>query len=119
MPIKRECEYSDCPVAAAIDLIGGKWKPMIIALLMTRPIRFNEMQRRLKGVTNRILSLQLNDLEQTGLVSRRVIPDNPPKVEYSLTELGATLRPLIAELERWGREYALGRTKGPPATSES
>lgn len=106
MPIKRECSYSECPVEAALDLIGGKWKTMAIALLMTEPLRFNELQRRLKGVTHRVLSLQLTDLEQTGLVSRRVIPDNPPKVEYSLTERGRALKPLIAELESWGRQYA-------------
>lgn len=111
MPIKRECEYTECPVEAALDMIGGKWKPMIIALLMAGPIRFNELRRRLRGVTHRVLSLQLTDLERTGLVNRRVIPDNPPKVEYSLTEMGKTLQPLITELEKWGREFALGRTK--------
>lgn len=110
MPIKRECEYAECPVEAAMDLIGGKWKTMTIALLMTEPLRFNELQRRLKGVTHRVLSMQLSDLEETGLVSRRVIPDNPPKVEYSLTELGRSLQPVIAELQKWGRQFALKRT---------
>ncbi len=110
MPIKRQCEYTECPVEAALDLIGGKWKTMIIALLMSGTLRFNELQRRLNGVTHRVLSIQLSDLEETGIVSRHVIPDNPPKVEYSLTELGRTLKPLMAELERWGQEFALSRT---------
>ena len=111
MPIKRGCEYTECPVEAALHLIGGKWKPMILALLMTGPIRFNELRRRLRGVTHRILSLQLSDLEETGLVNRKVIPDVPPKVEYSLTELGRTLQPIMVELEKWGREFALSRVK--------
>ena len=118
MPIKRKCEYSECPVEAALDMIGGKWKPMIIALLMPSPIRFNELRRRLRGVTHRVLSLQLADLEETGLVSRRVIPDNPPKVEYSLTDMGRTLQPLIAELEKWGREFALSRVKSLPESPQ-
>lgn len=83
MPIKRECEYTECPVEAALHMIGGKWKSMIIALLMSGPIRFNELRRRLRSITHRVLSLQLTDLERTGLVIRKVIPDNPPKVEYS------------------------------------
>lgn len=95
---------------AALDLIGGKWKTMIIVLLMSGTLRFNELQRRLKGVTHRVLSLQLCDLEETGIISRHVIPDNPPKVEYSLTVLGRTLKPLMTELERWGQDYALSRT---------
>ena len=109
MPVKRDCEYTECPVEAALDIIGGKWKSMIIALLMSGPIRFNELRRRLRGVTHRVLSLQLSDLEETGLVHRKVIPDNPPKVEYSLTDLGRTLQPLVGELEKGGREFALAR----------
>lgn len=109
MPVKRKCGYTDCPVEAALDLIGGKWKGMIVALLLTAPLRFNELQRRLRRVTHRVLSAQLSDLEESGLVRRTVIPDNPPKVEYSLTELGRTLEPLIEELRRWGGEYALQR----------
>ncbi len=69
-----------------------------------------DCSRLLNGVTHRVLSIQLSDLEETGIVSRRVIPDNPPKVEYLLTELGRTLKPLMAELEKWGREFALTRT---------
>ncbi len=69
-----------------------------------------DCSRLLNGVTHRVLSIQLSDLEETGIVSRCVIPDNPPKVEYLLTELGRTLKPLMAELEKWGREFALTRT---------
>jgi len=119
MPIKRSCEYTDCPVEAALDLIAGKWKTMIIALLMSDTLRFNELQRRLKGVTHRVLSLQLSDLEETGIINRHVIPDNPPKVEYSLTELGRTLKPLMTELENWGRDYALSRVNERTESSDA
>ena len=107
MPIKRECAYSECPVEAALDMIGGKWKTMIVALLLDQTLRFNELERQLKGVTHRVLSGQLRDLEKCGIVRREVFPEVPPRVEYSLTELGLTLRPLMAELRRWGVDYAL------------
>ena len=107
MPTKRDCGYSECPVEAALDMIGGKWKTMIIALLQDRTLRFNELQRRLTGVTHRVLTAQLRDLESNGLVQRTVFAEVPPRVEYSLTELGATLRSLIDELTRWGQHFAI------------
>ena len=109
MPIKRECEYADCPVEAALDLIGGKWKSMTIALLMQKTMRFSELQRALRTVTHRVLAAQLKDLEESGLIHREVFPEVPPRVEYSLTELGRTLQPLMAELQAWGEKYALHR----------
>jgi DNA-binding HxlR family transcriptional regulator len=115
MPVKRKCEYAECPVEAALDLIGGKWKAMVVALLTAGPLRFNELRRRLRGVTHRVLSAQLRDLEKCGLIHRRVIPDTPPKVEYSLTETGHTLKPLMDELRRWGTQYALRKPDGATA----
>ncbi len=109
MPVKRECEYSDCPVEAALDMIGGKWKAMVVALLMEEDLRFNELQRALRTVSNRVLTAQLKDLEEVGLVHREVFPEVPPRVVYSLTELGRTLLPLINELRSWGTEFALAR----------
>ncbi len=109
MPIKRECQYSECPVEAALDLIGGKWKSMIIALLIEQPLRFNELQRALRTVTHRVLTTQLKDLEACGIVHREVYAEVPPRVEYSLTEMGQTLRPLMTELRNWGTVYALTR----------
>ena len=111
MPIKRECQYSECPVEAALDMIGGKWKSMIIALLMENPLRFNELQRALRTVTHRVLTAQLKDLEACGIVRREAFPEVPPRVEYSLTDLGQTLRPLITELHNWGTVYALTRSE--------
>ena len=111
MPVKRECQYSECPVEAALDLIGGKWKSMVIALLMEKPLRFNELQRALRTVTHRVLTTQLKDLESCGIIHREAFPEVPPRVEYSLTELGRTLRPLMTELRIWGTAYALTRNE--------
>jgi DNA-binding HxlR family transcriptional regulator len=122
MPVKRACEYERCPVEAALDLIGGRWKAMILSLLLDRhPLRFGELRRKLRGVTHRVLTAQLRDLEQTGLVSRRVHAEVPPRVEYTPTELALTLRPLLAELRRWGAEYALAvrRDAAAPGASSS
>lgn len=120
MPIKRECEYTDCPVEAALDLIGGKWKPMIITLLLQEKMRFSELQKALKNVTHRVLTAQLKDLEESGLIHRQVFPEVPPRVEYSLTELGTTLKPLMAELKSWGTDFALQRQElKSPAQSRS
>ena len=107
MPIRRKCVYTECPVEAAIDLIGGRWKTMIVALLMGGTLRFKELERRLKGVTHRVLTAQLRDLERCGIVKRMVYPEVPPKVEYALTELGFTLQPLMSELKNWGEKYAI------------
>lgn len=107
MPIKRPCLYEKCPVEAALGFIGGKWRTLILALLLTGPRRFNELRRQLTGVSARVLAGLLRDLEAAGLVARTVIPTTPPQVEYALTPLGATLQPLLAELRRWGQAYAV------------
>lgn len=107
MPIKRPCLYQKCPVEAALGFIGGKWRPLILALLLTGPRRFNELRRELTGISARVLTGLLRDLEAAGLVARKVIPSAPPQVEYSLTPLGTTLEPLLTELRRWGQSFAL------------
>lgn len=91
-----------CPVAATLDVIGGKWKPSILFLLMEGPTRFNVLQRLLGEVAQRTLSIALRDLEADGLVDRRVIDGAPPGVEYALTPLGEGLRPAILALRDWG-----------------
>lgn len=106
MPVKRECNYEQCPVEAALDLIGGKWRTMIVALLLESELRFNELQRRVGGVSHKVLTEQLRDLEQCGIVKRREFPETPPRVVYSLTELGLSLRSVIEELRRWGQQFA-------------
>lgn len=94
-----------CPVRTTLDVIGGKWKVLILYHLDRETRRFNELQRLLDGVTQRMLTLQLRELEADGIVSRKVYPQVPPKVEYSLTEFGLTLMPVIEAMHRWGGAY--------------
>ena len=84
-----------CPVVNTLDIIGGKWKVLILYYLYGETRRFNELQRLLADVTQRMLTLQLRELEHDGIVHREVYPQVPPKVEYSLTAFGRTLMPVI------------------------
>ncbi len=94
-----------CPTETALDVIGGKWKGMILYYLCSDTRRFNELMRLIPGITQRMLTKQLRDLESNGIVHREVYPQVPPKVEYSLTTTGQTLKPVIKELEKWGKVY--------------
>jgi len=91
-----------CPTETALTLIGGKWKGMILFYLVSETRRFNEMRRLIPGITQRMLTKQLRELEENGIVNRKVYPVVPPKVEYSLTDLGRQLIPVIQALETWG-----------------
>ena len=95
-----------CPGVNTLDIIGGKWKVLILYYLYGETRRFNELQRLLAGVTQRMLTLQLRELEHDGIVHREVYPQVPPKVEYSLTAFGRTLMPVIEAMHRWGEQYA-------------
>jgi DNA-binding HxlR family transcriptional regulator len=94
-----------CAVTTTVDVIGGKWKTVALYHLLKQPVRFAELQRKLPGVTQRMLTLQLRELEADGLVHREVYPQVPPKVEYSLTELGQSLEPIIRAMLAWGQAY--------------
>jgi len=94
-----------CPVETAVNLVGAKWKILIIYHLIGGVKRFNELRRLLPGVTQRMLTLHLRELEKDGLVVRDVYPEVPPRVEYSLSELGRSLTPILTQLGDWGREY--------------
>ena len=98
-------DKDDCPTETALELIGGKWKGMILFYLSSDTRRFNELMRLIPDITQRMLTKQLRDLEANGIVHREVYPQVPPKVEYSLTKMGKTLRPVIRELEKWGKGY--------------
>ena len=102
-----------CPVEAALELIGGKWKGMALFHLLGGTMRFNELKRHVGGVTQRMLTKQLRELEGTGLISRHVYAEVPPKVEYCLTKKGKSLRPILLALERWGKQYALPQVSAP------
>lgn len=95
-----------CPVRTTLDIIGGKWKVLILYHLNAETHRFNGLQRLLPGITQRMLTLQLRELESDGIVHREVYPQVPPKVEYSLTEFGRTLMPVIQAMHHWGKTYA-------------
>ncbi|RAS72973.1 winged helix-turn-helix transcriptional regulator [Priestia endophytica] len=93
-----------CPVEATVDVIGGKWKSVIVYHLLDGTKRFNELKRLNKGITQRMLTLQLRELEASGIVHREIYRQIPPKVEYSLTEFGRSLEPLILFMKNWGLE---------------
>ena len=98
-------ELPDCPVAAAVRLIGNKWKLLIIRNLLTRPWRFNEMLRSIPGISQKALTDNLRALEKDGIITRTVFPEVPPRVEYALSELGDSVRPIIRAMEAWGLNY--------------
>jgi DNA-binding HxlR family transcriptional regulator len=104
---------SGCAVEACLEVIGGKWKGVILHHLMTHGVmRFNEIQRLKPDLSPRILTAQLRELEQDGVIVRKVYPVVPPKVEYSLSKAGESLKPLIKAMQEWGDEYLM-RTNAP------
>lgn len=105
MAHKRYDCSAGCPVEATLEMIGGKWKGVVLFHLMEGVHRFSELRRKLPSVTQRMLTKQLRELEDAGLVTRTVYPQVPPRVEYSLTDLGQTLRPVIAALKTWGDRH--------------
>lgn len=102
--LKKE-ELPACPVATTVQLIGSKWKLLIIRNLLVRPWRFNELRKDLAGISQKVLTDSLRSMEQDGIVIRRVYPEVPPRVEYSLSELGESMRPTIQAMEQWGTDY--------------
>jgi DNA-binding HxlR family transcriptional regulator len=98
-------ELPACPVATTVQLIGSKWKLLIMRNLLVRPWRFNELQKSLEGISQKILTDSLRSMEKDGIITRTVYPGSPPKVEYALSELGVSMRPILAALEQWGEDY--------------
>ena len=105
-----------CGLDAAADVIGGKWKPRILWALHHGPMRFGELRREIAGVTEKMLIQQLRELESRDIVHREVFHQVPPRVEYSLTELGQSLNVALAPLDAWGAEY-LGSSRPPSRLS--
>nr|WP_102355894.1 helix-turn-helix domain-containing protein [Pseudomonas sp. AD21] len=100
-----DVEAFACPVTFTVDVIGGKWKSLILFHLMSGTKRFNELRRLMPEVTQRMLTLQLRELETDRVIHREIYREVPPKVEYSLTELGSTLVPLISAMREWGAAH--------------
>ena len=94
-----------CPVAETLELIGGKYKALILWHLSKGPLRFSELRKRIQSATPKMLTQQLRELESTQLLHREVFPIVPPKVEYSLTDLGKSLLPILISMRDWGAEY--------------
>ncbi|MBE7157863.1 MAG: helix-turn-helix transcriptional regulator [Rhodospirillales bacterium] len=98
-------QIENCPVAYTLRFIGGKWKPLILNELKAGPVRTGALLRRIPQVTPKMLTQQTRELEQAGLVARTVFPDKALKVEYSLTELGQSLRPVLEAMANWGLQH--------------
>lgn len=94
-----------CPVATTVGLIGNKWKLLILRDVLAGPRRFGELRRSLEGISQKVLTESLRGMEQDGILTRTAFAEAPPRVEYSLSELGETMRPIIAAMERWGADY--------------
>ena len=103
--MKTKDELPDCPVATTVQLIGNKWKLLILRNLLARPWRFNELRKDLEGISQKVLTESLRSLEEDGIVSRSVYAEVPPRVEYALTELGESMRPILDAMQEWGNSY--------------
>ena len=95
----------ECPVATTVQLIGNKWKLLIIRNLLVRPWRFNELHKDLDGISQKVLTDSLRSLEQDCLVTRTVYAEVPPRVEYALSDLGLSLKPILDAMQTWGNGY--------------
>lgn len=102
-----------CPVEATLELIGGKYKTLILWHLADKKLRFSQLRREISGITPKMLTQQLRELETHALIHREVFPIVPPKVEYSLTDLGRSLMPLLVAMRDWGSSYLRTQAKEP------
>lgn len=98
-------ELPECPVATTVQLIGSKWKLLILRNLLQRPWRFNELKRSLDGISQKVLTDSLRSMEEDGLITRTVYPEVPPHVEYALSETGESMRPILMGMQSWGTNY--------------
>lgn len=105
MAYTRNGKTYGCPVEATLDVIGGKWKPVILWILRNGVMRFSAIQKAIPEVNSKTLTKQLRELEEDGVITRTVYPEIPPRVEYSVTEFGWSLIPIIQSLCDWGAQY--------------
>ncbi len=103
--MKTKAELPECPVATTVTLIGSKWKLLIIRNLLSRPWRFNALKKDLDGISQKVLTDSLRSMEEDGLILRTVYPEVPPRVEYSLSSLGESLKPILDSMADWGNAY--------------
>ena len=100
--MKTKSELPECPVATTVQLIGNKWKLLIIRNLLVRPWRFNELQKSLDGISQKVLTDNLRSMETDGIITRTVYAEVPPRVEYALSPLGESMRPILNSMKAWG-----------------
>jgi DNA-binding HxlR family transcriptional regulator len=105
----------ECPAEATLELVSGRWKLMVIFWLLGGELRFNELQRRLGGITHRTLAKQLREMEADGLVERRDYGEIPPRVDYRLTTLGGSLQPILQAMDEWATRHR-SALKNRPST---
>jgi DNA-binding HxlR family transcriptional regulator len=98
-------EMPACPVATTVSLIGNKWKLLIMRNLLERPYRFNELKKSLEGVSQKVLTDSLRSMEADGIITRTVYPEVPPRVEYALSDLGESMRPILESMKQFGLAY--------------
>ena len=106
--MKTKDELPDCPVAMTVQVIGSKWKLLIMRNLLVRPWRFNELQKNLEGISQKVLTDSLRSMEADGIITRTVYPEVPPRVEYALSPLGETMRPILDAMQAWGNAFKAG-----------
>lgn len=104
-PMLTKEELPECPVATTVQLIGSKWKLLIIRNLLERPWRFNELKKSLEGISQKVLTDSLRSMEEDGLITRTVYPEVPPRVEYALSDIGESMRPILTAMQIWGENY--------------
>lgn len=107
--MEKKIDQSACPVTATIGLIGGRWKTIILYILSDHTRRFGEIAARMPSISRKVLTEQLKELEADGLISRTQYKEIPPRVDYALTELGKSLRPILNDIADWGKEKVLGQ----------
>jgi len=109
--MKIDWLQDECPIKATIDVIGGRWKPLILYYLLDQPKRFSALRREIPGVTSQMLALQLRQLEADQIVARKVYAEVPLRVEYELTKYGRTLSTLLLNMRKWGEQHLERRNK--------
>ena len=103
--MKTKDELPICPVATTVALIGNKWKLLILRHLLVRPWRFNELHKSIDGISQKVLTENLRSMERDGIIIRTVYAEVPPRVEYTLSELGYSMKPIMDSMEQWGLNY--------------
>ena len=111
-------ELPACPVATTVQMIGSKWKLLIMRNLLQRPWRFNELKKDLEGISQKVLTDSLRSMEADGIITRTVYPEVPPRVEYALSDLGESMRPIMDAMEIWGTEYKKSKEEKASNLSE-